>query len=380
MDHCVGCGHALGHSRFCTQCGRPCDTDDWRTGTAERPVVPPVPESDLPTGPGPAARDVAAPQPGPAPPPDPWASSRPPTVPPPVMSAPPAARYPLFADEAEGRLGAPAAPLGPPPAAPPAGAVTSTTGVATGVASYAGHRDGTPRRSRLPWLVGVAVLLVVALVGALLLVAGNDTDPGRAEDTTGGSGGSSAGPSPSTGRGARGDDRPASPGTTLTKKPRRSRPAQITRSLTVEVPQTAAPNQDLSGNVVRYEATNMIDGVPTTCWRMPGSAAGEEIVLTLAEPTKVAQVGMINGYAKTSGDLDWYTGNRRILSAEWIFDDGTTVAQALIESQAMQTLAVKPVTTSTIRLRLVDVSPPGRGRSARNYTAISDLSITGTPA
>ncbi len=124
----------------------------------------------------------------------------------------------------------------------------------------------------------------------------------------------------------------------------------------------------------------MIDGIPATCWRMPGSGAGEEIVLRLAEPTEVAQVGLINGYAKSSGDLDWYRGNRRVLAVEWVFDDGTTVAQSLAQTRALQTVAVEPVRTSTIRLRLVEVSAPGKGRAARNYTALSDVSVTGTPA
>ena len=126
------------------------------------------------------------------------------------------------------------------------------------------------------------------------------------------------------------------------------------------MPETAPPNQDVNGNQVRYEATNMIDGVPATCWRMPGSGAGEEIVLRLAEPTKVAQVGLINGYAKSSGDLDWYRGNRRVLAVEWVFDDGTTVSQSLAQTRALQTVAVEPVRTSTIRLRLVRSAPPAR--------------------
>ncbi len=375
MDHCVGCGHALEHSRFCTQCGRPCDSDDWRTGTAERPVVPPIPEADpLPV---PVAQPAPTHPPPSAPPP------RRATLPPPVVSAPPAARYPLFADEAEGLVGdatsaAPLLPVSPAPATSgPSAASASASSPAAGVPTYAGP-PGRPSRGWLPWLIGVLALALVAVVGVLLIVGGDDdastdraSDPGSA---------STPADTASTPSDDPGGSRSASPDPTPSKPPKRSRPAQVTRSLTVEVPATAAPNQDVSGNLVRYEATNMIDGVPTTCWRMPGSGAGEEVVLRLAEPTKVAQVGMINGYAKTSGDLDWYTGNRRVLAVEWVFDDGTTVAQSLEQTRALQTMAIKPVKTSTIRLRLVEVSAPGRGRSARNYTAISDVSVTGTPA
>ena len=377
MDHCVGCGHALGHSRFCTQCGRPCDSDDWRTGTAERPVVPPIPEAD--PLPAPVAQTAPTHAPPSAPPP------RRATLPPPVVSAPPAARYPLFADEAGGLVGgaapaAPALPASEVSAAPavPASSAATPTSPAAGAPTYAGP-TGRPSRGWLPWLIGVLGLALVAVVGVLLIVGGeDDTSTDRASDA-------GSAPTPADTASTPSDDDPdaggpATPDPTPSKPPRRSRPAQVTRSLTVEVPATAAPNQDVSGNLVRYEATNMIDGVPTTCWRMPGSGAGEEVVLRLAEPTRVAQVGMINGYAKTSGDLDWYTGNRRVLAVEWVFDDGTTVAQSLDQTRALQTKAIKPVKTSTIRLRLVEVSAPGRGRSARNYTAISDVSVTGTPA
>ena len=111
---------------------------------------------------------------------------------------------------------------------------------------------------------------------------------------------------------------------------------------------------------------------------MPGDGAGSEITVTLARRTHLTSVGMVNGYAKTSedGDLDWYAGNRRVLAVEWVFDDGTTVEQELAETREMQTVDVD-VTTRTVVVRLVVVSPPGSGPAARDYTAISELSLTG---
>jgi hypothetical protein len=160
-------------------------------------------------------------------------------------------------------------------------------------------------------------------------------------------------------------------------------PGDVARLATAQVPATAPPNQDLSGNMVRYEARNMLDGVPETCWRMSGDGTGEEITVALAEPTTLTSVGLINGYAKVATDargrrLDWYHGNRRLLAVEWVFDDGTTVSQPLEDTPEMQTLDIDPVTTSSVRLRLVSVSAPGSGRAARNYTAISDLALVGT--
>ncbi len=158
----------------------------------------------------------------------------------------------------------------------------------------------------------------------------------------------------------------------------------VARQATAEVPATAPPNQDTDGNMVRYDGRNMLDGVPTTCWRMAGDGTGRTITFKLAKPTRLTSVGLINGYAKSAKDaaghvLDWYHGNRRVLSVAWSFDDGSKVTQDLGDSRDMQTLDLDhPVTTSTVQLHLVKVSQPGRGPAARNYTPISDVLLRGT--
>ena len=70
---------------------------------------------------------------------------------------------------------------------------------------------------------------------------------------------------------------------------------------------------------------------------------------------------MINGYAKNAvvggRNLNWYVGNRRVLAAQWVFDDGTTVDQPLGATKQMQTIDLgAPVTTSTV------TAAPGRGQ------------------
>ncbi|WP_442940351.1 hypothetical protein [Nocardioides sp. B-3] len=96
------------------------------------------------------------------------------------------------------------------------------------------------------------------------------------------------------------------------------------------------------------------------------------------------RVGLINGYAKQvpSGAslVDWYPNNRRITAVEWTFDDGTVVRQDLAEKTKLQRLTIDPVTTSTVQLRLLSVTAPGAGLLGRDYTAISDVLIAGTPA
>ena len=262
------------------------------------------------------------------PPPPPRRSTPPP--PPPGSVPPPVPRYPLYADEVGDaapvdedatRLDLPVVPLVEPP------------------------QPGQPPRDRRPWpawLAAGVVLVLVLGIGAAWL--------------------------------GRGDERPGSGSAHAAGQGR-----DLTSRATVEVPATAPPNQDAGGNPVEYAAANMLDGVPETCWRMPGDGSGGEITITLPRETVLRRVGLVNGYAKAARDaqgnkLDWYHGNRRVLSVEWVFDDGTTLAQDLRDTTALQTIDVD-VTTTTVTLRLVSVSDPGIGAAARDYTAISDLSL-----
>ncbi len=158
-------------------------------------------------------------------------------------------------------------------------------------------------------------------------------------------------------------------------------PGELAPLASVTVPDTAPPNQDVSGNPVTYAGANMLDGVPETCWRVAGDGTGDTIVVTLPAETRLGSVGMINGYAKSAQDaqgreLDWYHGNRRVLSVEWSFDDGTSIVQNLDDTTEMQSVDVD-VTTKEITIRLAEVSAPGKGPAGRDYTAISELSFVG---
>ena len=127
----------------------------------------------------------------------------------------------------------------------------------------------------------------------------------------------------------------------------------------------------------------MLDEDLATAYRIPGDASGETVVFTLPEEAEISEVGLVNGYAKKdaggSRTVDWYPLNRRILKVEWVFDDGTTVAQDLRSEPVLQTIAVDKVRTSTISLRILEVSPPGKGALSKNVTAISDVLLRGKP-
>jgi hypothetical protein len=362
MSVCTECGHPLGVGSFCTNCGQPVDesgpvsedtiiADDWRTGTAERPAV---------AGPTEPTIEVGRP-----------------VLPPPVTTASEAPRYPLYADEAVHDDSLPDDRL-PDDRLPDDNLHDDDAMTSTENHRHVGERQ--PRSATaiwVPWLVGAAVLVLVGAVGIwLLLSSGDDTTPTASDPAANG-----ASPDSPTASDSKQPKPSSKPSKDKSDKPGKT--ADVSRSATATVPATAPPNEDVDGNLVRYEGRNMLDGVPETTWRMVGDGTGKTITFDLAEPTTITEVGMINGYAKTATDhgrkLDWYAGNRRVLEVEWVFDDGTTVSQDFERTRNLQTIRVDHVTTSSVQVRLVSVSKPGSGPSARNNTAISEVSLVGSP-
>ncbi len=59
-------------------------------------------------------------------------------------------------------------------------------------------------------------------------------------------------------------------------------PVDMAAGATATAPRTAPPNVDAFGNRTTYVAANMLDGRPSTCWRMAGDGTGAELRFTLA--------------------------------------------------------------------------------------------------
>jgi hypothetical protein len=227
------------------------------------------------------------------------------------------------------------------------------------------------------WLGAAAALVVMLAVGTFLLVRG-----------TGGDGAATTSPRravvpPSHGPSSAGanDSSAASAG------PSSSAPTTVGPLVNVAgfseatAPAHAPAGVDFTGRPVTYVAQNLVDGRNDTCWRTAGDATGMVLRFHLDQPTRLTRVGLVNGYAKIGYSrgraYDWYLGNRRVLSVDWLFDDGTSVPERFGTDRSLQQIAIQPVTTSVVRLRITEVSGPGTGPAARDDTAISEVLLLG---
>lgn len=347
MRFCTSCGARLEPGRFCTNCGAAVSmpADDDPTATSVRlPAVQP----DAATG----------------------------------------ARYPLFADGADTassdrdpqQRAQPTVTNQRAITAPVASAGAWSAGASADVSDF-GHQPPAapdPQQSkgsgpsRAPWIALVVVLLLMAAAGGYLLLGKDDdgAEDARSDDTS-----ASSTPDAEPSDAADPGDASETPSAITPPEPDPDT-ENVAAAAQVNAPAPAEPGQDLAGNPVRYPVANMLDDDPATAYRIAGDGTGAEIIFTLDDDATITSVGMINGYAKTDGDVDWYRSNRKIQRVVWSFDDGTEIEQTLRRTTDLQVLPVDGVTTRTVRLRLLDVSKPGP--NPRNTTAISSVVIQGS--
>lgn len=228
----------------------------------------------------------------------------------------------------------------------------------------------------IAWLVVAAVLLGTFVLGAWLFVTpGGSSDSTNATDETS--------ETPASDETTPGDGKEATepPPAEATDPPStEGEPVSLTALASVTAPASAPPNNDVDGSRVTFVAENMLDGVPTTAWRLAGDQTGTVIDFHFANPVTITAVGLVNGYAKVSEDssgqsFDWYQSNRRVLRAQWVIA-GQTFDQTLIDATDLQAIDVGPVQTDAVQLVLTEVGPPGTV-NPRDYTAISEAAFSG---
>lgn len=245
---------------------------------------------------------------------------------------------------------------------------------------------GSPHDGRPTWLVPVTlVVLFAALVvgayvaGRLFAATVGDVDV-RVAEPVAEPGGVAAAPfgagpgRPSAGQAGDIDDDGAG---------REAKPKPY-RGPTVAVPISAATatcqarsSVDAAGNPVGYAPRFAFDEDVTTAWRCAGDGVGESLTLTVPRGTRIGEVGLVPGYAKTDPrtGADRYAENNRITRVRWRFDDGTAVVQKLNGSprtRRMQFRAVPPTVSRTVVLE-VRASRPG----PRDTIAVSEIRIGG---
>jgi hypothetical protein len=332
MNFCTNCGAGLGLGRFCTNCGTPVAR-----------MLPEQPVSDPESG------DTVKRQPtGPVT----WRT--------PDLVPPPPPPPPLFAPT----------PVPPPPPVPGPTQIAPVPTPLTPGEPFIGprvtdRRHRTQKNSNGLWVALLLLGMVTAAVIGFWLAT--------RESSTGRNPGSVA----TTPTGPTTDPTTEPPSDEPTDSLDPDDPSDLAPHVRVDGPAPLRPGQDLAGNRVTYPASNMLDDDDETAYRLPGDATGSVITFELPQASTLTAVGLINGYAKTDGSVDWYALNRRILQVEWRFDDGSTVVQDLVSSPMLQTMEIDPVETKTIELRLLEVSPPGRGPRSKNATAISDILLLG---
>lgn len=143
---------------------------------------------------------------------------------------------------------------------------------------------------------------------------------------------------------------------------------------------TSADSQDAAGTAVSYRWANLTDGSLRTAWRMDGDGTGSSITFTFAEPVTLTEVALTNGYTKRDprDDADRYLEERRITEVTWKTDQGTSYRQTLADpDRGLQRLPIRATSVSSLTLTIDATTEPGE--PDRDYTAISEVEITGGP-
>lgn len=219
-------------------------------------------------------------------------------------------------------------------------------------------RDRQPRWL-VPALLGSVMLaLVLGAYGAGKLFSHRDPAAGPVPDSSPQAGGRTLpAPRPVTGRPWDGPVRPLS--------------GVHARSSCV-----LPASRDAAGRLVRYEPRLALDGDFTTAWRCAGDGRGVALTLTLPARLRLAEVGLVPGYAKidAASGVDRYAENNRLARVRWTFPDGRSVVQRLDASardRQVQTLRIPPVQTGRVTLELLDSV-----RGPRNTVAISEIQLS----
>ncbi|MGY1711340.1 hypothetical protein ACI8AC_17725 [Geodermatophilus sp. SYSU D00758] len=100
-----------------------------------------------------------------------------------------------------------------------------------------------------------------------------------------------------------------------------------------------------------------------------------------AEPVTVTAVGLVPGYAKVdpADGTDRFAENRTVTAVSWHFGGGASHQQRIPAPQPDLTTSQLPAEVRTTRV-VLEVAGTGNPAAQRDFTAISDVLVTGYPA
>jgi hypothetical protein len=134
---------------------------------------------------------------------------------------------------------------------------------------------------------------------------------------------------------------------------------------------------DAAGHKIHYAAANVYDGDLSTAWRCNGAGTGQKLTLQLPAGTRIGEVGLVPGYAKTDprSGANRYAENNRITKVRWIFDGGVAVEQTFdgsARNRSMQSMRLPVVRTGKVVVEILSTTP-----GPRHTTAISEVRLGG---
>jgi hypothetical protein len=144
----------------------------------------------------------------------------------------------------------------------------------------------------------------------------------------------------------------------------------------------APQSTDGAGAPVSYAPEQMSDGKMNTAWRCNGNGVGQVVTFGFPAETTIAQVGLVNGYAKEdpATGTQRYGEYRRITKVTWTFANGTSFQQSLDDGvESVQKLSIPPQSGGPVTLTIDASTEPGSTARGRDAVLISEV-VFGGPA
>lgn len=123
---------------------------------------------------------------------------------------------------------------------------------------------------------------------------------------------------------------------------------------------------------ITYSARNTLDSNRNSAWNADGPGIGEQLHYEFAQPVKVTQIGLVNGYAK---DQTTFTRNARLRQVTLITDE-KTLSRRLKDTLRWQAITEDFGVTSSLTIEIESIYEGSL--SDWNDAALTEISFWGT--